>query len=53
VGRTREDLAAAKRLGVRTIAFNPEPDAMADFVLDQYDQLPFLFTKAPSRRAAG
>jgi phosphoglycolate phosphatase-like HAD superfamily hydrolase len=42
VGRDPTDLAAASRAGLLAIAFNYDADAVADFYLDQFDQLAAL-----------
>lgn len=39
VGRDRDDLAAAQRIGALTVAFNYDFDATADVYLEQFDQL--------------
>jgi phosphoglycolate phosphatase-like HAD superfamily hydrolase len=54
VGRIGEELRAAAHVGLLTIAFNQETDAIADMYLDQFDQLPhLLLSSAPPLRAAG
>lgn len=42
VGRRRDELKAARDMGIYTVAFNPEPDASADAILDHYGHLPRL-----------
>jgi phosphoglycolate phosphatase-like HAD superfamily hydrolase len=42
VGRLNGELQAAAELGMPTIAFNQEPDASADFQLEQFDTLPHM-----------
>jgi phosphoglycolate phosphatase-like HAD superfamily hydrolase len=46
VGRDGEDLAAAARLGILTLAFNHDPAATSNIHLEQFDQL--LEIAAPS-----
>ena len=40
VGRGATQLSAAHRSQLRTVAFNYEPDARADYYIEQFDQLP-------------
>jgi FMN phosphatase YigB (HAD superfamily) len=40
VGHKAEELAGARAVGMPTIAFNFEPEAVADVYLDRFDQLP-------------
>jgi FMN phosphatase YigB (HAD superfamily) len=40
IGRLKTELQAAARLGLQTISFNPEPDAVAHYQLEQFDHLP-------------
>jgi phosphoglycolate phosphatase-like HAD superfamily hydrolase len=54
VGRLKCELQAAAQLGMPTIAFNQEPDATADFQLEQFDTLPQMIpTDAVRLLAAG
>ena len=48
VGRLKSELQAAARLGLQTIAFNPEPDAVARYRLEQFDHLLHIIPADPS-----
>ncbi len=48
VGHDAVELAGARSLGLRTIAFNPEPEAVADVVLTRFDDLPQVVRSWPA-----
>jgi phosphoglycolate phosphatase-like HAD superfamily hydrolase len=54
VGRQRLELLAAEHIGLRTMAFNPDPDAQAQTELAQFSQLlGVVAASEASYRAAG
>jgi FMN phosphatase YigB (HAD superfamily) len=53
VGADGAALARAAELGLRTVAFNYDDDAVADLYLERFDGLPEIFAVETMRRAAG
>lgn len=50
VGHNAEELAGARAIGMPTIAFNFEPEAIADIYLERFDQLPQVIDHAVQQR---
>lgn len=52
VGHDAEELAGARQVGLRTAAFNPEPNAEAEVCLRRFDELATLVRAWPAPRQA-
>jgi HAD superfamily hydrolase (TIGR01509 family) len=53
VGHHAQELAGAARLGMRTVAFNFDPEVRADFLIARFEELLDLAGQATQRAAAG
>jgi HAD superfamily hydrolase (TIGR01509 family) len=53
VGHCADELAGARAVGMPTIAFNFEPEAIADVYLDRFEQLPHAIDRPTRQLLAG
>jgi len=49
VGHEREELEAATKLGITTIVYNGDPDAVAEYQMDEFSNLVYL-TDPPNNK---